>query len=149
MNDPIESHNILGEMLECLPEIREPIAKKIRSAIALEWDPADVTNVRTDAYGRLWDLFNEVLLPVLGEEADQDREDVLRRSFAFLERVATSPEPAIREFLQGLVGDYLIGRDGPRSYAYAGPEVRATMIRACANWGMDVPADWREADSSE
>ncbi|MFJ3583329.1 hypothetical protein ACIPPS_13995 [Streptomyces sp. NPDC090127] len=142
VTEPIDSHTFLGEMLETFPEMREPVAEKVRSALARDDDPADAEAVRTDVYGRLWDLFNEVLLPALAAAPSTERSEVLRRSFSFLERVAASPEPVLREYLGGLTGDYLIGRDGPLSYAHAGPEVRAVMIRACEDWGMPVPADW-------
>lgn len=132
-------------MLDALPEMREPVAKKIRRAVALEWDPAAVSFEREDAYGLLFDLFNEVLLPALADEAGPGRSDVLRRAFSLLERVADSPEPAVRDFLRGLTGDYLMGRDGPLSYAHAGPGVRAIMVRACADWGLAVPAEWTDA----
>ncbi|MET9377542.1 hypothetical protein ACFYV5_31035 [Streptomyces sp. NPDC003035] len=142
MTEPIASDTFLGEMLETFPEMREPVAQKVRSALDLDDDPADAEAVRTDVYGRLWDLFNEVLLPALAAEPGPERSEVLRRSFSFLERVAASPEPVVREYLGGLTGDYLIGRDGPLSYAHAGPGVRAVMVRACADWGLPVPADW-------
>ncbi|MET9932791.1 MULTISPECIES: hypothetical protein [unclassified Streptomyces] len=122
--------------------MREPVVEKIRAAVELTGDPEDGETVRTDVYGRLWDLFNDVLLPALATEPGPERSEVLGRSFSFLERVAASPEPVVREFLGGLTGDYLIGRDGLLSYAHAGPKVRAVMVRACADWGLPVPADW-------
>ncbi|MFE5618644.1 hypothetical protein [Streptomyces sp. NPDC056524] len=142
MKEPIASRTFLGEMLDVFPEMREPVAEKARAAVELTGDPEDGETVRTDVYGRLWDLFNDVLLPALAAEPGPERSEVLGRSFSFLERVATSPEPLLREFLGGLTGDYLIGEDGPLSYAHAGPGVRAVMIRACEDWGLTVPADW-------
>ncbi|MFE5935473.1 hypothetical protein ACFQ69_08825 [Streptomyces sp. NPDC056470] len=142
VKEPIASRTFLGEMLDVFPEMREPVAEKARAAVELTGDPEDGETVRTDVYGRLWDLFNDVLLPALAAEPGPERSEVLGRSFSFLERVAASPEPVVREFLGGLTGDYLIGRDGPLSYAHAGPEVRAVMIRACEDWGLPVPADW-------
>ncbi|MFF9912504.1 hypothetical protein [Streptomyces sp. NPDC013457] len=142
MTEPIASRTFLGEMLEVFPEMREPVAEKVRAAVELTGDPEDGDTVATDVYGRLWDLFNDVLLPALAAEPGHERSEVLGRSFSFLERVAASPEPVVREFLGGLTGDYLIGRDGPLSYAHAGPKVRAVMVRACADWGLPVPADW-------
>ncbi|MEU3304910.1 hypothetical protein ABZ729_34630 [Streptomyces sp. NPDC006678] len=143
--EPIRSHTFLGQMLDCFPEMREPVARKVRSAIGLAYDQADVNACRTDVYGLLWDLFNEVLMPALAADPGRERDEVLRRTFSFLERVAVSPERVNLDFLEGLTGDYLIGRDGPLSYAHAGPAVRATMIRACANWGVTVPHDWNAA----
>lgn len=128
--EPIASRTFLGEMLDVFPEMREPVAAKVRAAVELTGDPEDGETVRTDVYGRLWDLFNDVLLPALAAEPGPERSEVLGRSFSFLERVTASPEPLLREFLGGLTGDYLIGEDGPLSYAHAGPEVRAVMIRA-------------------
>ncbi|MDT9683496.1 hypothetical protein RND61_15715 [Streptomyces sp. TRM76323] len=145
MKDPVTTHTFLGEMLDALPEMRGTVERKVRSAIALELDPADVTTVRTDVYALLRDLFDEVLLPALRAEPGPGRTEELRRCFAFLERVAASPEPVHPDFLEGLIGEYLIGAEGPASYAHAGPRVRAAMVRACGDWGMPVPTEWTDA----
>ncbi|MER6349498.1 hypothetical protein ACWC10_21170 [Streptomyces sp. NPDC001595] len=142
LTDGLTSRDFLGAMLDAVPEMSAPVTRRIRSAIALDHDPADVAFARTDVYPLLWDLFNEVLLPLLNTRAGPARDRELRRVLGFLERVAGSPEPVVLDFLGGLVGDYLLDREGAAAYACAGPALRAVMVRACADWGMRVPPEW-------
>ncbi|MFC0848059.1 hypothetical protein ACFH04_30755 [Streptomyces noboritoensis] len=116
-------------------------------------DPDALSAVNADVYGLLWDLFNEVLLPAMDElgvvEGDGESRlnaapmKSLKRCFSFLERVAESPEAALRDFLKGLAGDYLIFSRGVQAYSHAGPAMREVMESARSGYGLEKSIDWR------